>query len=185
MRNTKLFTLLSFLLLASAVAAGTDAPALRPAVHEEASSIWDEITHQFHDLGSRFREHFGPARETQGERPLISYMLSRRDELNLSSDQVRNLERLRSDYDREAIKNEADLRVAEMDLSDLLRADSVDLKKAETKVRDIERLRAELRIARIRAIEQGKGVLSQEQREKLRNLLAGNRYSRRPGGSAH
>jgi hypothetical protein len=180
MRNTKLFALSIFLLLASAVSAGTDAPALRSAVHEEASSIWDEITRQLHDLESRFREHFGPARETQGERPLISYMLSRRDELNLSSDQVRNLERLRSDYDREAIKNEADLRVAEMDLSDLLRADAVDLKKAETKVRDIERLRAELRIARIRAIEQGKGVLSQEQRDRLRNMLTGNRYSRRP-----
>jgi Spy/CpxP family protein refolding chaperone len=182
MRSAKLFALLSFLLLASAVAAGTDAPAQRPTVHEEASSIWDEITNQFHDLGSRFREHFGPARETQGERPIISYMLRRRDDLKLSSEQVRNLERLRSDYDREAIKNEADLRVAEMDLADLLRADSVDLNKAETKVRDIERLRAELRFGRIRAIEQGKQILSQEQREKLRAMLTGSYYSRRPEG---
>ena len=162
----------------SAVAAGTDAPAQRPTVHEEASSIWDEITHQFHDLGNRFREHFGPARETQGERPIISYMLRRRDDLTLSSEQVRNLERLRSDYDREAIKNEADLRVAEMDLADLLRADSVDLNKAETKSA-ISSASRRVRFGRIRAIEQGKGVLSQEQREKLRAMLTGSHYSRR------
>ena len=185
MRNLKVVGLLIFSFFAAAAAQATDAPALRPALHEEASSLWDEITHQFHDLGNRFREHFGPAREAPGERPLISYILSRREELNLSSDQVRNLERLRSDYERDAIKNEADLRVAEVDLTELLRADSVDVKKAEAKIREIERLRAELRIARIRAIEQGKQVLSQEQRERLRNMLTGNRYSHRPEGEKY
>jgi Spy/CpxP family protein refolding chaperone len=185
MRNLKSVVLAICLLTAAAAAAGTDAPALRPAVHEETSSIWDEITHQFNDFGSRFREHFGPARESAGERPLISLMLSRRDELNLSSDQIKNLERIRSDYEREAIKNEADLRVAELDLADLLRADPVDLKKAETKIRDVERLRADLRFGRVRAIEQGKQVLSQEQRVKLRDMLTGNRYSRRPEGERY
>ncbi len=185
MRNIKFLALAVFLPLAAVAAAATDAPALRPAAHEETFSVWDEITHQFQDLGSRFREHFSPARQTAGERPLITYMLSRRDELNLTSDQARNLERLRSDYERDAIKNEADLRVAEMDLADLLRADSVDLKKAEAKVREIERLHAELRLGRIRAIEQGKQVLSQEQRERLRNMLSGNRYSRRPEGEKY
>jgi Spy/CpxP family protein refolding chaperone len=174
---------LTVLLLTAAGAAAKDAPPLRPAFHEEASSVWDELSHQFHDLGSRFRDHFGGFREARGERPLISYMLGRRDELNLSSDQVRNLERLRSDYERDAVKNESDLRVAEMDLAELMRGDAVDVKKAEAKIRDIERLRAEQRIARIRAIEQGKGVLSQEQREKLRAMLTGSHYSRRPEGS--
>jgi len=180
MRNTQLFALSIFLLLAASSAAAADAPLLRPAFHEEATSVWDELTHQFHDLGSRFREHFGGFRESRGERPLISMMLGRRDELNLSTDQVRTLERLRNDFEREAVKNESDLRVAEMDLAELLRSDSVDLKKAEGKIRDIERLRAELRLARIRAIEQGKGVLSAEQRDKLRNMMTGSRFSRRP-----
>jgi Spy/CpxP family protein refolding chaperone len=183
MRKLQFIGLSSFLLVAAAVAVATDAPLLRPVFHEEASSVWDEVTQQFHDLGSRFREHFGGFREARGERPLISYMLSRRDELNLSSDQVRNLERLRSDFERDAVKNEADLRVAEMDLSELLRSDPVDLKKAEAKIREIEKLRAELRLARVRAIEQGKQVLSQEQRVKLRDMLTGSRYSRRPEGS--
>jgi Spy/CpxP family protein refolding chaperone len=183
MRRLQFIGLSSFLLVAAAVAVATDAPLLRPAFHEESTSVWDELTHQFHDLGSRFREHFGGFRESRGERPLISMMLGRRDELNLSADQVRTLERLRSDFERDAVKNESDLRVAEMDLAELLRSDSVDLKKAEGKIREIEKLRAELRLGRIRAIEQGKGVLTAEQRDRLRSMLSGSRYSRRPEGT--
>lgn len=180
MRKLQFIGLSSFLLVAAAVAVATDAPQRRPAFHEEASSVWDELSQQFHELGSRFREHFGGSREAGAERPLISMMLNRRDELNLSNDQVRNLERLRSDFEREAVKNEADLRMAELDLAEVLRNEPLDLKKVEAKIREIEKLRAELRLARIRAIEQGKGILTGEQRDRLRGMLSGSRYSRRP-----
>src|SRR5712691_11647194 len=123
MQSVKLVGLFIVLFLVTPAAyAGSDAPPVRPAFHEEVSSIWDEINHQFQDLGSRFREHFGSSREAPGDRPLIAWMLSRRDELKLSSDQVRSLERLRNDFERESIKTEADLRMAEMDLAELLRA---------------------------------------------------------------
>jgi Spy/CpxP family protein refolding chaperone len=180
MRTFGILALLMF--LAAPAVAAPDRPATRPVFHEETSSVWDELSHRFQDMRDRFREHFGGFRDGAGERPLISMMLSRRDELNLSSEQVKNLERLRTDFEREAVKNEGDLRVAELDLSEILKADSVDVKRAEAKVREIERLRAELRIARIRAIEQAKTVLSQEQREKLRAMTTGSRYSRKPEG---
>jgi hypothetical protein len=184
MRSSTIVGLLIFSLLAMP-AAGSEPPVRKPVVHEEVTRAWDELSRQLHDWGSRWREHFGSFRESPGERPLITFMLSHRDELGLSSDQVRNLERLRNDFQREAVKREADIRVAEMDLSALLEADPVDLKKAEAQVREIERLKAELRFGRIRAIEQGKGLLSQEQREKLRSLLSGTRYSRSVEGGTY
>jgi len=179
MRSYAIVGLLIFSLLAVPAAAGSEPATPKPAFHEEGSRFWDDLTRQLLELGSRWREHFGP-RESTAERPLITFMLSHRDDLALSSDQVRNLERLRNDFEREGVRHEADIRVAEMDLAELLRADAADLKRAEAKVREIERLRADLRLARIRAIEQGKGSLSQEQREKLRSLLSGTHYSRRP-----
>ena len=42
--------------------------------------------------------------------------------------------------------------------------------KVEWKVREAEKLRADLRIARIRAIEQAKAVLTAEQKKKLQEL---------------
>jgi Spy/CpxP family protein refolding chaperone len=111
-------------------------------------------------------------------RPLISLMLHHRAELELSASQVDGLERLRGDFMREAIRREADLKIARLDLMGLLRPDSadptkaVDTAKAEGKIREIEKMRGDLRISRLRTIEAGKALLTQEQRTKLASLMA-------------
>ena len=156
-----------------ATAAGPLAPA--PVTHEELGRAFDELAGQIRSLGEQFRGHF-TAGETAEEGPLVSIMLAHRQELGLSAAQVQELERIRTDFQREAIKLDADLRVAQMDVSALLRSDPVDLERTERTVREIERRRADLRIGRIRAIEQGKAVLGPEQRAKLRALLAEPRW---------
>ena len=176
MRSTAHFGfLVLFLALAMPVAA-SDTASSRPVVHEELGRAWEELARELHGLGSRWREHLLPLIGLRGERPLISLMLRHRDELGLSAEQVRNLERLRSDFQRETIRREADVRIAETDLATLVESESVDLGQVEAKVREIERLRADLRFARLRTLEQGKAQLSAEQREKLRNLIDGSRY---------
>jgi Spy/CpxP family protein refolding chaperone len=173
-------------ILAAPVFAGSDRSP-RPAFHEEVADVWDQLGREFEDFGNKFREHFGgnfpfgPRRESRGERPVISYMLSHREELKLTPEQAKKLEDLRNDFERSARKNQDDLHAAEKSLDEVTRADSVDVKQAEAKIREIERLRADQRIARIRAVEQGKSVLSQEQRDHLRDMMTGgNRYTRRP-----
>jgi Spy/CpxP family protein refolding chaperone len=59
-----------------------------------------------------------------------------------------------------------------MDLRDLLNAHPVDMSKVEAKVREVEGLRADLRVARIRTVEKGKEQLTSDQREKLEALLS-------------
>jgi hypothetical protein len=159
-------------LVSLAVAAPTAAsePATPiPVAHAEVGRTLDDLVGQLHDLGGRWREHFAPP--PRRERPLISLMLRHKDELGLSPDQIQSLERLRADFQREAIRRDADLRIAETDLAAFLEKDPVDIGQVEVKVKEIERLRADLRLARIRAIEQGKSQLSPEQRGKLRPLL--------------
>jgi hypothetical protein len=108
--------------------------------------------------------------EPRDQRPLISFMLARREELELSRKQVQELEQLRHDYQREVIRSEADLRIAEIDLEKLLKDDPIDLDQVKAKLQEIERVRADDRFRRIRTIEQGKALLSPEQREKLDTL---------------
>jgi Spy/CpxP family protein refolding chaperone len=112
------------------------------------------------------------------ERPLISIMLHYRYDLELSPQQVHDLEELRDRYQREAVRYDADLRISEMELQRLLKADLVDLEQVEAKLHDFERLKVELQLARIRALEQGKALLLPEQYEKLQSLLGESRYSR-------
>ena len=100
--------------------------------------------------------------EPEKEGPPISMIIRNREKLDLSSDQVRNLERLRKDFEKQSIRKEADIRVAKLDLHALLDAQPVDMTKVEAKVREIERLRADLRFARIRAAQKAKEQLSVE-----------------------
>ncbi len=109
---------------------------------------------------------------------MISLLLRNREKIGLSEEQVKKLEQLRSDFEKETIRNEADIRIAEIDLNNLLQAPNADMGKIEAKVRDIERLRADLRIARIRAIEKGKALLSPDQRKKLQEVTSDQRLTR-------
>jgi hypothetical protein len=141
-----------------------------PAFHEEMGQAWDLLGRELQGIFGLWQEHFGstPARE---ERPRISLIIRNREKLGLSTEQVKNLERLRNDFEKESIRKEADIRVAKMDLDDLLAAQPVDMSKVESKVREIERLRADLRFARIRTVAKGKEQLTADQRKKLEELL--------------
>jgi len=168
--------LLSLLLLSlsgTALAAEEKKPALR----DDSSQAVEELGKDFRAWLGRWWEYFGGT-TVQEQRALISLMLRNREKLGLSDDQVKILEQLRSDFEKETIRNEADIRVAEIDLNNLLQAQSAELAKIEAKIRDIERLRADLRIARIRTIEKGKALLTAEQRKKLQELLSDQRFTR-------
>lgn len=149
----------------------------KPALHEDVAQTWDDLSRELREWFSRWREHFssGTSRE---DRPLISTLLRNREKLGLSADQVKHLEQLRDNFQKESIRKEADLRVAEMDLNSLLEAQPVDMAKVEAKIREIERLRADIRLARIRAIEKGKDQLTADQRKKLQDLLSDQRLTR-------
>jgi hypothetical protein len=171
MHIDKTLGILALGLLVALPVSAAEPPGPVLTTHEELSRAFDELAGRIQGLGQRWRGHFR-ANEPPEERPIISIMLSHRQDLGLSAAQVQELERLRADFQREAIKRDADQRVAEMDLAALLKADPADLTKVEIKVREIERLRADQRLGRLRTIEQGKAQLSADQRAKLSSLLA-------------
>jgi len=125
------------------------------------------------------RGHHGWQRRAQAHRfSLAAVALRHRQELALSPAQVEGLRKLGTDARRDAIKRQAERRLAELDLRTLLTPDAADPNKpldlalAEAKVREIERLRGDERVARLRSLEQSRQVLTPEQREKLRTLLS-------------
>ncbi|PYM60134.1 MAG: hypothetical protein DMD77_02215 [Candidatus Rokuibacteriota bacterium] len=163
--------LLGFLLVALMLPASpAAADDIVPATHEEMGRAFDDFAVQLHALGERFRRHFTLG-DTGPERPLVTYMLDHRTDLALTPIQVQELERIRSDFQKEAIKLDADQRVAEMDVASLLRADPVDTGRVEAKIRESERLKADFRVGRVRAIERAKAQLTPEQRAKLATML--------------
>lgn len=134
--------------------------------------------------------HHGWQRRAGAHRFSLSRLaLRHQKDLALTPAQVDSLRKLGTDARRDAIKRQADRRLAELDLRTMMAPDSADpnkprdLAKIETKVREIEKLRADGRVARIRTMEQSRQVLTPEQRDKLRALLTQRWQHRGPQGS--
>jgi hypothetical protein len=143
---------------------------------EDRSLTPESIGRKLRELLDRLKENLAFEISAEDRAP-ISLMLRNRERLGLTADQVKHLEQLRNDFAKESIRSEANLRIAELDLTSLLEAQAVDMARVEAKIRDIERIRADLRIARVRSIEKGKAQLSAEQRRKLRELEADQNFA--------
>ena len=158
---------------------------------EEAGRLLDELAGRLGSFGADLVQQIQQGRGAMGmpgrimgdpvERPLITIMLHHRTELGLTPEQVTRLEAIRGEFAREAIRRDADIRIAELDLGTLLEQDPVDVAKAEAKTREVAQLRVDLRIARLRAVEQGKAVLTADQRARLQSMLSGGMHHGTPG----
>jgi Spy/CpxP family protein refolding chaperone len=112
------------------------------------------------------------------EAPWISIALRHKSELNLSADQVANLEKVRAHYRDQTAPIQEELRTTEREIAALLQETPANLIQAKLKIEQAEKLRAQLRYLRIEALENGKSLLTTQQRDQLKNLAS----SRRPGG---
>jgi hypothetical protein len=108
---------------------------------------------------------------------VIAAILRCREELGLSAAQLAGFARLDADLMRESIRRQADLSLAQLDLTILLRPDPsdpgkpTDTTQAEAKIREIERISGDLAVAGLRANQAGKAALTVEQRTRLAVLL--------------
>jgi len=100
----------------------------------------------------------------------IGIVLMNREQLGLTAQQVDSFRKLGMDSRRAAIRRKADVQIAKLDFMGLRFSDPVDMGKIEAKVREIEKLKGDGSIARIRTAEAAKAQLTAEQKEKLKSL---------------
>jgi Spy/CpxP family protein refolding chaperone len=168
------------LVLGAALPAAAEPPDVQvaqaqPAPGPGARPQWG---HRQEGAGPKHGHHGWQRRAPAHRFSLAAVALRHRQELALTPAQVEGLRKLGTDTRRDAIKRQAEQRLAELDLRTLLTPDAadpnkpLDLARAEGKVREIERLRGDERVARLRSLEQSRQVLTPDQREKLRTLLS-------------
>lgn len=119
-------------------------------------------------MGGGMMRGMGGERGFGHEGPLLSLMLDMKEQLGLNLQQVKTLRDFRTAFEKEAIQRGAEIRLAELELRETLTQDQVDLARAEALIKRIAGLRGDLRIARLRTLEKGKGVLTPEQLAKFR-----------------
>jgi Spy/CpxP family protein refolding chaperone len=115
--------------------------------------------------GHRMRDGFG------GGAPLISIALKHKSDLNLTGDQVSNLEKIRTGFQNQVAPLHKQVRSIEKEIAGLMQQSPANLISIKSKLQEAEKFRTELRYLRVEALENGKSVLTQQQRDQLKTLL--------------
>jgi Spy/CpxP family protein refolding chaperone len=92
-------------------------------------------------------------------------------ELNLEEEQIKSIQMVGFDLQKEIIQKNADRSIASVELNALLGQDEIDLQQAQQKIQQIATLGGKLRVAQIKAFINTKEVLTEEQRAKLKELM--------------
>jgi len=91
--------------------------------------------------------------------------------LGLDDKQKDALKALRSKTMKDMAKRSADKQIAGIELRDLLDKDPVDMKSVEASVKKNESLKTEMFLARIKAHEEMKSILTADQRKRLKEAM--------------
>jgi Spy/CpxP family protein refolding chaperone len=101
------------------------------------------------------------------ERPWISFALAHGKDLALTPDQLKALTTLREEFQKDSARWAQDIREGEAALTTLYTQKPLDLTAIEAKIKELAAKQAELRLARVKAIDKGVALLTEEQRQKL------------------
>ena len=104
-------------------------------------------------------------------------------DLGLDEKQKEAINEIRTSAKKEAIRKIADVRIAGIELREILDKEPVDMGAVETKLKQMESLKTDLHMLRIRTLEEIKTKLTPEQRQKFKMNLR--KRSGRHGGWSH
>ena len=92
--------------------------------------------------------------------------------MNLTPEQKAKADVIHSDFKKKAIRAAADVKVAHIELHELLAADPVNLDKVRAKVNELVQKKTEIMMLGIRSLEDFKKVLTPDQKKMLKDMLA-------------
>ena len=139
--------------------------------------IIEKMMEDAHFFGPRHRGRRGMrGPRPYSARPLVSIALRNHEALKLTDDQMKRLKDIRDAFSKKSVKEGADIKARGIDLKRALDAEKVDLADVEKKIREISKMRVDLRIARLKAIQEGKAVLNDDQQKQLSKIAR-----KRPG----
>ena len=116
------------------------------------------------------RAHHGRHAAASHTDYLLRYLLMNKQELGLTDEQISKLRAVALDADRARIRASADQMISERELRAMVWDDKTELSAIEAKVKDTELLEAAVRMSGIRAKRELSGVLTPEQKTKLKAL---------------
>ncbi|MFH0801992.1 MAG: Spy/CpxP family protein refolding chaperone [bacterium] len=93
-----------------------------------------------------------------------------KEKLNLTPQQEEEFNRIFLDGRKDMIRKQAEIKIAGLELAEILRGSNPDFKQIEVKVRQVEKMQADMKLAGIKSLLDAKKLLTPEQVKKLEEL---------------
>jgi Spy/CpxP family protein refolding chaperone len=103
----------------------------------------------------------------------MKMMMAMAARLNLTPDQKKKIERLHLQHQKEAIALLSRMKTAGVEIQELLLSDAPEMDKVKAKVKEKHQAQADLEVGHHVLVQQIKGLLTPEQRQKLESMPMG------------
>lgn len=110
----------------------------------------------------------------------LPHVWGRLSSLGLDEQQKEAIKEIRNRTEKDTIRKRADIRIAEIELKDILGKDPVDMNAVEAKLKKISSLMTDTRLSGIQAIEAIKTKLTPAQAKRFREMMGGQPASGKP-----
>lgn len=101
----------------------------------------------------------------------VTLMLQNADKLGLSDEQIKKLDNIKRKYSKDIIKQDAEMKIAEIDLEAILKESEINLLEVKEALKKIESTETEIRYLRIMAFVEARKILTDEQKNSLKKLM--------------
>ncbi|MFH1701992.1 MAG: periplasmic heavy metal sensor [Nitrospirota bacterium] len=101
----------------------------------------------------------------------VTLMLQNADKLGLSDEQIKKLYEIKRKYSKDIIKQDAEMKIAEIDLGALLKESEINLSEVKEALKKVENIKTQIRYLRIMAFVEARKILTDEQKNSLKKLM--------------
>jgi Spy/CpxP family protein refolding chaperone len=101
----------------------------------------------------------------------VTLMLQNADKLKLSDEQIKKLDNIKRKYSKDIIKQDAEMKIAEIDLGALLKESEINLSEVNGALKKVENIKTQIRYLRIMAFVEARKILTDEQKNSLKKLM--------------
>ena len=101
----------------------------------------------------------------------VTLMLRNADKLGLNDEQIKKLDNIKRKYSKDIIKQDAEMKIAEIDLGALLKESEINLSEVKEALKKVESTETQIRYLRIMAFVEARKILTDEQKNSLKKLM--------------
>lgn len=102
---------------------------------------------------------------------MMGMCLDHADEMGLTDDQVMKLKPIHREMQKKHVRFKADLKIAEMELMEIMEVKDFDLEKASSAVKKIEGIKTAHHLEMLQAMKEVRGALTDEQFKKMKTMM--------------